>query len=447
MQSISCFGAAGIVTGSNFLLTGNKGDKILIDFGMFQGDAATTAHNFEKLPFKPSDISAVLLTHAHLDHCGRLPLLVYAGFKNKIYMTSPTRALSDLVLLDSARIAKENIHKPALYTEEEVYKVLEMVEIIDYEQEFHVGDFKISFFDAGHILGAASILLVEKSTGKKIVFSGDIGNFPQDLVRPTKFIKQADYVVMETTYGDRVHSQEDASEIIAEEIRAVEKNGGTLLIPAFSLERTQELLHRIHHLKKEAKVLEETPVFFDSPMGITATEIFKDFKEYYNDELKKHTDNPFAFGGLVITSDTRDSKDIKKAWGAKVIIAGSGMMTGGRILGHARLYLPELTTRLLFVGYQAEQTLGRKILEKPKRVTIGDESITLRAKVRDTQALSSHADQPKLLEWLGNVQGVQKVILVHGEEDQRRQFVRKVKDELKIKDIVLPQMREKIQLS
>jgi metallo-beta-lactamase family protein len=446
MKSISFLGAAGEVTGSSYIVTGADGTKIMVDFGMFQGSDEISALNYKKLSFNSSEIIGVFLTHAHLDHCGRLPLLAFSGFSGKIYMTAPSRALVEVILTDAAKVAKMDMKHAPLYSQEEVDKVLEMIEVVGYDNAFSLENYEVTFRDAGHILGSASLEILDKTDAKRAVFSGDLGNFPEDIVKSTKFIESADYVIMESTYGDSAHPQEDVSQTLQEEINEVEKHGGVLLIPAFSIERTQELLHRINHLKKDGKVSLDTPVFLDSPMGIHATVIFKAFKGFYNEELHTHIDDPFSFEGLVITEDARDSKEIIKAMDPKVIIAGSGMLSGGRMLHHAINYLPLSTTRLLFVGYQSEETNGRKILEGAKSVLINDTTVKVKAHLREIKSMSSHADQPKLLEWLGHIKGVQKVFLIHGDTSQRNTFRQVVKDQLQISEIFLPQNGQEIEL-
>ncbi len=242
---------------------------------------------------------------------------------------------------------------------------------------------------------------------------------------------------MESTYGDKVHPKEDPSQIIREEINKVEQTSGVLLIPAFSLERTQEILHRINHLKKDGKIRPDTPIFLDSPMGIRATEIFKQFREFYNHELQSHKDDPFSFEGLAVTTDARDSREIIKAMEPKVIIAGSGMLTGGRILHHVMNYAPLPTTRILFVGYQAEETLGRNILLGARKIRLYDKVITIRAQIRKIDTMSSHADQPRLLTWLGHIKGVKKIFLIHGDVEQRKGLSEKVK-QVGHQDVILP---------
>lgn len=440
-------GSSGEVTGSNYLLENDRGDQLLVDFGLFQGAKEIVDQNYNQLPYHPSEIAGVILTHAHLDHCGRLPMLVFGGFQNKIYMTPPSAKLVDVTLNDAARVGRENskMGRPALYGIDQVEKTLEMIETTEYDQPLTIKNFQVTFRNAGHILGSAIIEIVDTVSGKKIVFSGDLGNYPEDLIPTAYMVDKADVVVMESTYGNKIHPKEDPSQIITEEINAIEKNKGVLMIPAFSLERTQELLHRLHHLKKDKKILGHTPVFLDSPMAIHATSIFRAYRPYYNAELMSHTDDPFSFEDLVVTEDAKDSKKIKRINEAKVIIAGSGMMSGGRIMHHALQYLAKDNTRILFVGYQAEDTTGREILDGAKSVIIDDKRVAVRAHIREIQSLSSHADQPKLLNWLKHMQGVKKVLLTHGEQEGRLGLSQKIKSDLGINDVVLPETGQTVE--
>lgn len=446
MKKIRFLGASGEVTGSCYHVIASDGTQILVDLGMFQGPKEITTLNYKELQFNPSEIKAVVLTHAHLDHCGRLPLLVYGGFNGKIYMTAPTAALVDVILTDAAKIAQEKIDYEPLYGPDEVLKTLKMIETITYEDEINIGGFTATFKDAGHILGSASIEVVDKQDKTKMIFSGDLGNTPEDIIKPTVYSDNGDIVVMETTYGDKDHKKENPTDIIQEEINTIENGNGVLLIPAFSLERTQEILHKIHHLKKDGKIRMDTPVFMDSPMGIRATEIFKQFREFYNEELQSHTDDPFSFEGLATTLEARDSKEIIKAMDPKVIIAGSGMLSGGRMLQHAFNYLPRPTTRILFVGYQAEETLGRQIVQGRRNITLFGKPVKIRANVRAIESLSSHAGQTKLVEWLKHIKGAKKVFLIHGDKQQRLAFADKIKKELQIPHVFIPENGDEIEL-
>jgi len=445
MPKIKFMGSAGMVTGSNFLITSENENKILIDFGMFQGTTDKEELNYDKLGFDPAGIKGVFLTHAHLDHCGRLPLLIKGGYKGKIYMTPPTMAIVEIILNDAAGIQAEDVKHIPLYNLDDVYKTIQAIETVEYGKEVVIENFIVNFKDAGHILGASSIIVKDTLSKKTFVFSGDLGNTPQDIVRPTELIDSADVVVMETTYGSRAHPNDEPSLILQEEINKIEKRGGVLLIPAFSVERTQEILHRINHLKSENKIRSDTPVFLDSPMGIRTTTVFRQYKDYYNDELISHSDDPFRFEGLVITEDSRDSREILKANEPKVIIAGSGMMSGGRILYHALNYIDRSDTTVLFVGYQAEGTLGRKILGGARKARIKEKNINIKASTREIKSLSSHADQGKLLNWILHIKGVQKVFLVHGEDVERNDFANILKSKSKL-EIYMPKINEEFEV-
>ncbi len=448
MNKIKFLGASGTVTGSCYRLSDDQtGRGILIDMGMFQGVQEITKMNYLSLQFDATKLDGVLLTHAHLDHCGRLPLLVQAGYTGKIYMTEATRRLTELTLRDTAKIAQEGKDGPPLYSDIEVDIILAQVKIVYYHQEFQVGKYKIMYIDAGHILGSASIVItdIEAQEGSnRYVFSGDIGNFPEALVKPTEFPEAADVVVMESTYGDRAHEPGDPGEILQQEINIVENTNGTLIIPAFALEKTQELIHLLGHLKKDGKIKYETPIFIDSPMAIRATLIYKQFEELYSQELYEHAKktDPFSFPGMTMILKANKSKKIKQIEGPKVIVAGGGMMTGGRILQHASNYLSNKSSRLLFTGYQGDETLGREIEEGALSVLINERPVSIRANVRKLEGMSSHADQGKLLEWVGNIKGVKKVFLAHGEDTSRKTLQLKIKESLNLQDVNNPALNE-----
>lgn len=447
-MKIKFLGAAGTVTGSSYLLTSGSGKSILIDLGMFQGTDEVDRLNYEKFDCDTRSLSGVVLTHAHLDHCGRLPILLNGGLSAPIWMTSPTADLTELSLLDSAKVAKED-EKRILYDKELAEQTIMRFKREHYRTPFAVGDFTVTMRDAGHILGAASLEIVDNSPDsavKKIVFSGDIGNSPDALLHDIETISSADAVVMESTYGDRLHPKENPIDVITREINEVEAIGGTLLIPAFSLQRTQVLMHMIMHLKKSGKVRNETPVFMDSPMGNAATTIYTRYPEDFNSHIQKEMQSggAFEFPGITVIRRHKGQRLIDAVLGAKVIIAGSGMMTGGRIVGHAARYLPIPSTRLLIVGYQGEETLGRELLEGARKVTIDDKPVPVKATITDTQGMSAHADQQQLMDWLTSIKGVKKVMLTHGDDEPREILAGKITEELGITDVVRPRMHEEI---
>ena len=449
-MKITFLGAAGTVTGSSYVVTSGSGQSILIDLGMFQGPAEIEQLNYQPYAYDCSTLSGAILTHAHLDHCGRLPILLKNGYTAPIWMTPATADLTELSLIDSAKIAKED-EKPELYDEERVLQTIQRFQRVYYRTPFPIGDFMVTLRDAGHIMGSAMIEIKDTKADsdiQRIVFSGDLGNSPDDLLLETETIESADAVVMESTYGDRLHPTTDPKETVQNEINAVEGSGGTLLIPAFSLQRTQELLHMIMHLKKDGKVRSETPVYADSPMGNTATHIYSRYPEDCNTHVRYESggEGPYGFPGLIVIGKRKESIALDTQPGAKVIIAVSGMMTGGRIREHAMRYLPIASTRLLIVGYQGEETLGRELLEGKRTVHIDGRTVKVAGVVHDTQAMSSHADQQQLMDWLQPIQGVKKVFLTHGEDGQRNILAKRVSTELGISDIVLPHLHDTAQV-
>jgi len=431
MKDITFLGAAGEVTGSSFLLHCNE--DYLIDLGMFQGSEDLDKLNYDELKIDINKLKAVFVTHAHLDHIGRLPLLAQIGYRGKIYCTKATKELTELSLYDSAKINKINNDLP-LYSNEDVDQVLSLIEVIEYHTEYDLGEIKYKYIDAGHILGSASILITHKD-GHKIAFSGDIGNYPEAIVKPTEFFDYADYVLLESTYGDKAHPHEESLTILQKEINSIEQSGSFLLIPAFSLDRTQTIMHMIKHLKQENKVMKDTVVYLDSPMAISATKIYANHPDLFNSHMRMDLKDgaPFSFQGLKIIDSAKQSKKIKRTKGPTVIIAGSGMMTGGRILNHGIDLLPNPKNRLLIVGYQAEGTVGRQILEGERDLEMYGENVHMNASLQEISALSAHADQPRLLEWLGKINGVKKVFLVHGEEHQRDVLAQKINEKYNLK--------------
>ncbi len=446
-MKLKFLGAAGTVTGSSYVLTSGSGQSILIDLGMFQGTKEEDNLNYRPYEYDCANLSGAILTHAHLDHCGRLPILSKKGFKGDIWMTSATAELTELSLLDSAKIAKENPR--ALYNTDLAVETINRFSTVEYHKPFSIGGFTVTFYDAGHILGSASLKIEDANSDseiKRIVFSGDLGNTPEDLVEATEDIDSSDAVIMESTYGDKLHPHEDPSDLLQSEIQQIEKSKSTLLVPAFSLDRTQEILHRIKHLKENGKVQKTTPIYLDGPMAQKATAIYLGYPELFNDHIKSEmgSGGPFDFPGLHIVRSHEESQRLHNGYGPKVIIAGSGMMTGGRILGHASYFLPHPQNRLCIAGYQGEETLGREILDGAKIVTIDGVEVQINAHVSSTQAMSSHADQGQLIEWLKHIKEVKKLFLTHGEDGPREVLAKKIKTELGIQDITLPQLNKEV---
>lgn len=420
----------------------------MIDYGMFQGKVEETGLNSIKPDIDFDLLTAVILTHAHLDHCGRLPLLLKYGFRGPIFMTEATKALVELVLYDCAKIAKEEESKLVLYTDEDVEKIMKQVQLVEYDKPFMVGEFEVTMLDAGHILGSATVFVRDTKNGKLISFSGDLGNTPEPLLDPTHWVEKADVAVVESTYGDEIHEPRDEVEELAKIVAEAEKEKGTVIIPSFSLQRAQEILYIFDQLKKQGRMAVETPVFLDSPMAIRATEIFRDFPELYNRKLENQakTDDPFDFPSLVLCDTIEKSRQIKNLMGTKIIVAGSGMMNGGRVIHHAISFLGEPKTQLVFVGYQAEGTMGRLIKDGIDKVNIWGNEITIKAKIKEIKTMSSHADQGQIITWLSKMEGLSHVILTHGEELPRLVLSEKIRQELPGIKVDMPMLHEEIDI-
>ena len=449
---ISFYGAVRTVTGSNFLLQNKSGtEKILIDCGFFQEGKSGERKNHDPFPYTPSSIQALFVTHAHIDHLGRIPKLVRDGFRGKIYSTAPTKELGHVMLLDSMRVLQKNAEQSkteALYNEHNVETAMGLWEAIPYHSEVVVGEeFRAVFKDAGHILGSAMVEFTHQ--GKKIVFTGDLGNSPAPLLRDTETITGADYLIMEAVYGDRNHEEKSERKSKLEDvIEDTISRGGVLMIPAFSVERTQDLLFELNELVEHNRI-PKVPVFLDSPLAIKVTEIYKRNEEYFNKDTTHEIrtgDDIFNFPMLKFTPDSRDSMAIKDVKNPKIIMAGSGMSNGGRILHHERNYLPDPKSTLLLVGYQAAGTLGRALEEGAKEVTIKGEKIPVRARVVVIEGYSAHKDGDALFKFVENTaDSVKKVFLVHGEPKSLLFFAQKLRDYLGV-NAVVPEEGAQIEL-
>lgn len=448
-MKLTFFGGAKAVTGSNYLME-SGGTKILVDCGLQQGSNFAERQNFEPFPYNPSGIEAVFVTHAHIDHIGRLPKLVKDGFRGTIYSTPPTKDFSEFLLIDSEHLLgreAERERKEPIYTIVDVQQTGAQWKGLAYHEKIKAGPFTVTFFDAGHILGS-SIICVE-AEGKTVVFSGDLGNYPAPIIGATEEIREADYCLIESTYGDRIHEGVDERrEHLENAVEDVAKSKGVLMIPAFAMERTQELLYHLNELVEKGRV-PKIPVYIDSPLAIKLTEVYKKYENYFN--KKAHTqvhsgDDILNFPGLHFTLTTEESKAINTVPPPKVIIAGSGMSQGGRILHHEKRYLPDPKSMILFVGYQAANSLGRKILEGAQSVRLHGENIPVRCKVLAIGGYSAHADQPRLLSWLRPMrETLKKVFVVQGEEPSANALAQKIKDDLAI-DAHIPEQGETIVL-
>ncbi len=420
--------------------------KVLVDCGMFQGSNFNEGRNHEKFEFDPSSIDAVFVTHAHVDHNGRIPKLVHDGFKGKIIATKGTKDLMHIVWADALKIMTYNKRKygmPLLYHGEDVAVAVAACKGVDYKKSITIKGVTATFHDAGHILGSSFVEL--EADGKRIVFSGDIGNENVPILQDTASINEkVDALIIESTYGDRIHeTTTERRKIIKDAVSKALCCGGTLMIPAFSIERTQELLYELSQLMGSDKSIPRVPFYLDSPMAIAALAVYKRYPQYYDaqaEELTKAGNDFLKFEGLKLTRTTSESKRINNDRGPKVIIAGSGMMTGGRILHHAVRYLTDPRNTLLLVGYTARNTLGRKLYEGKKRVTVMNKRITVKAKVKALGALSAHGDQKKLLKWAKTAKGAPKhIFAVHGEDHSLGALSKKLKAQFKNSNVIIPE--------
>lgn len=437
-------GGASAVTGANYLLEIADGTqpggvrKILIDCGLSQGSHFLEMLNYEPFAYDPAEISEVFVTHAHIDHTGRLAKLIRDGFKGTVYSTPPTRDFGELLLLDSQHILQqeaERMGKPVLYEEKHIGDLMLRWKGMPYHTKIKIGDVgTATFYSAGHILGSASIFI--EAEGKSVIFSGDLGNQPAPLIGPAECPTKADYCIMESAYGDRNHEDlhnryQKLERVILETVQ--EK--GVLMIPAFALERTQILLLEIHEMMQKHQI-PHIPIFIDSPLAIKLTTVYNRYRDYLKPDLAHHfsdVDQIFNFPGVRMTASVEDSKEINHVPSPKIIVAGSGMSTAGRILHHEVRYLPNPKSTLLIFGYQAEGSLGRRLLDGAKVVHILGQEIHVHAHIKAIGGYSAHADQRQLMEWVKPLAGhVKKVFLVQGEGRAAAVLAGKITEELGI---------------
>ncbi|MGA2173208.1 MAG: MBL fold metallo-hydrolase [Sedimentisphaerales bacterium] len=436
-------GAAQNVTGSRHLLETN-GTRLLVDCGLYQ-ERQFLARNWEPFVVPPESINAVLLTHAHLDHCGLLPKLVRDGFKGKIYCTQATAEIARVILLDSAKLQEEDIeHKRArhqregrtgpypevpLYTMKDAEASFRHFSPVEYGQPLKIADgVQATFCDAGHVLGSSMIKVEVRLNGEQrtVLFSGDIGRPGRPILPDPSIPQGVDYLIIESTYGDRVHCETgDTKKQIADVINSTQKRGGNIVVPSFALERSQEILFYLNELLRE-NAIPHLMVFLDSPMAAQITEIFKRHQELFDEEAKqlvRENHSPFELPGLKITTTGEESKAINHISGTVIIIAGSGMCTGGRIKHHLANNISRKESTIMFVGYQAVGTLGRQLVDGAKQVRILGQKYKVKAKVVQINGFSAHADKTEMLAWLEKFKTPpRQIFLVHGEPESEQAF-------------------------
>ncbi len=445
--SIQFLGAAGTVTGSKFLIK-TESAKLMVDCGMFQGLKPLREQNWAKLPIEPRDIDAVLLTHGHLDHIGYLPRLVKLGFHGKIFTTRPTAKLSRIILEDSGRIQEEEAiranqmgytkHKPALalYTSADVEHTIPLIEDVKdnvwHEYNDHI---KFRFLRNGHIIGSASIEI--EINGKRIAFSGDIGRFDDDMFLAPTRPKRADILILESTYGDRLHPKTQTSQKIRDVILENHEKRGTLVIPSFTVDRAQDIMYQIWVLKSNGEI-PDIPVFLDSPMAASVSSLYHKYSDWNvlgSHVLKK------VMESVEFIRAVQETEELSKEEYSKIIIAGSGMMNGGRVLEYLKEELPKSSSTVLITGFQAEGTRGRMLKEGTHEIKIEGEYYPVKAKIENIGTLSSHADQRDILKWLEKLENQpEKVFIAHGEPQAANALRVKLKDIYGWSNVEVPQL-------
>jgi metallo-beta-lactamase family protein len=459
-------GAAGNVTGSRYLVQVN-GKRILVDCGLFQ-EREFASRNWERFTVPPETIDTLLLTHAHVDHCGLLPKLVREGFRNRIYCNVATAEISEIILLDSAKLQEEDAENKRkrheregrrgpypevpLYTIDDANDVFPLLSPVPYGASLQIGDgIEAAFHDAGHVLGSSMVTLKISQNGevRTIVFSGDIGRWGRPILRNPTVFDEADYVIMESTYGDRLHPEDvKVEQTLSDIINGTRKAGGNIVVPSFALERAQELLYYLNKLLGENRI-PHLLVFVDSPMASSITEVFERHPELFNDKMSalyRREGSPFDFQGLKMTRTVDESKAINHIKGTVVIIAGSGMCTGGRIKHHLVQNISRPESTILFVGYQAKGTLGRHIIDGSKEVRILGQKYRVKAKITQLQGFSAHADREELLKWVSGIRkGPRRVFVTHGESESALSFAGLLRDRQKW-NIFVPEYQEEVVL-
>lgn len=450
---LTFLGGVGTVTGSRFLLEA-AGRRVLIDCGLFQGLKQLRLRNWDRFPIRPSDIDAIVLTHAHLDHAGYLPVLVRNGFKGPVFCTSATRDLCEILLLDSGRLQERDAefanrhgfskHRPALplYTEEEARTSLDLLVAKEFDKPFAIAPaLGVRFCPAGHILGAAWI---EITAGKRtLVFSGDLGRPNSSTMVDPAMVRKADYVVVESTYGDRIHAAVDPEDVLQEAVTRTTQRGGVVLVPTFAVGRAQTILYHLYRLKRAGRI-PDLPVFLDSPMAIDASRVFRNHSS-------AHRLTPEDCKGLCAVARYVTSAEASQALDGnhvpKIILAASGMATGGRVLHHLKVFAPDPRTTILFAGFQAAGTRGAAMVAGARSVKIHGNYVPVRAEVKNLDMLSAHADRDEVLAWLRTIDTPPRLTFVtHGEPVAADALRLAIEEQLKWRCHV-PEYRERIHLT
>ncbi len=453
MAKLTFYGGTGTVTGANFLLE-TENSKILVDCGLVQGHQSAENLNRAEFSYNPSEIDYLIVTHAHIDHIGRIPKLVKDGFKGQILSTPETKEIAEFLLADMVRILDtEARHDGVLpiYDAFDIPPALALWNTLSYHNTKELKDgVDVYFKDAGHILGSAMVEL--SRNGKKFVFTGDLGNSPSILLRDTEEISDADYILMESVYGDRNHEPKDERrrklKNVIEDVVAHKK---TLIIPAFSLERTQMIIYEMNEMFENKEIKGRVPVFLDSPLAIKITGVYEKYSEDFNDKAQadiKSGDDIFNFPGLKFIVQGGESRMIEKVPNPKIIIAGSGMSVGGRVILHEKNYISNTNAEILFVGYQAAGSLGRQLQDGAKKVTIYGEEKVVNAKIESISGYSSHKDSDHLLEFVAKAaEGgkLKKVFTVMGEPKSSMFLVQKLRDNLGV-DAIYPEYKQTVEV-
>ncbi|MDP1829661.1 MAG: MBL fold metallo-hydrolase [Archangium sp.] len=459
MASITFFGAAGTVTGSRFLLE-HEGSRVLVDCGLFQGRKELRERNWAPWPFDPKTVDAVVLTHAHIDHTGGLPRFVREGYRGPVYSTGGTKDLCGIMLPDSARIQEEEAryankrgyskHKPALplYEEQDAFAALRLFETFGYDKLRPVAKgISVRFSRAGHILGSAICTFELVGSNQRVVFTGDLGRYNAPILKDPEAVASATTLIAESTYGDREHGDHDPESSLAEVVNDTVKRGGMLVVPAFAVGRTQDILYHLGKLER-AKRIPELPIFVDSPMACDATPLYLAHSHEHDFEMRSIIDeghSPLRTPGTRFVTSSKESKTINAVHGPGIIVSASGMATGGRVLHHLKQRLPDARCTVLFVGYQSEGTRGRRLLEGEKQVKILGELVDVKAKIMNISGFSAHADWHEMLRWMeGFTAPPKQTLLVHGEDSALEALRQRVA--AKGWPVAVPKHLEKVEL-